>query len=369
MESDKREKEIVLIVDDNPTNLGVLFNILKESDYKPLMATDGEEGISHARIARPDIILLDIIMPGIDGFETCKRLKELEETKDIPVFFMTALSDLGNKVRGFELGAADYITKPFQHGEVLARIKTHLTIQHQKKELSLLNATKDKFFSIIAHDLKNALSGLIGGTNILMTSFDGLPDQSKKDLIGGMNQVSHQTHGLLNNLLEWAQSQTGRIRPEPRNFDIRKLTDENIQLMRMNALEKGIHLENRVEQNAVVYADFDMVKTVIRNLLVNALKYTEKGGHVEIASKQTDGFLEMSVSDNGVGISNANLEKLFRIDARVKTPGTANEKGSGLGLILCGEFVERNGGDIWAQSRLGEGAVFRFTLPSERLET
>jgi len=377
MIQEKLKGAVILVVDDNPMNLGVLFDHLNASGFKILIAEDGESAIHQAKFAKPDIILLDIMMPGIDGFETCRYLKKNEETKDIPVIFMTALFETADKIKGFEAGAVDYITKPFQNEEVIARITTHLTIQFQKKELEELNktkdkllkelgdlnATKDKFFSIIAHDLRSPFNGLIGASDLLIQSFEGLEKEIIIDLIRSMNIASRNAFNLLNNLLEWSRSQTGRIEWDPNITDISIIIRENRLLLKHNAEEKNISLVSEIQDNTFVYADEYMINTVIRNLITNALKYSRNGEEVRISSKDTGDFLEISVSDKGIGIKPENIGKLFRIDIHHTTKGTANEQGTGLGLILCKEFVEKHNGKIWVESELGKGATFRFTLP------
>jgi len=377
MIQEKLKGAVILVVDDNPMNLGVLFDHLNASGFKILIAEDGESAIHQAKFAKPDIILLDIMMPGVDGFEACRNLKKNEETKDIPVIFMTALFETADKIKGFESGAVDYITKPFQNEEVIARITTHLTIQFQKKELEELNktkdkllkelgdlnATKDKFFSIIAHDLRSPFNGLIGASDLLIQSFEGLEKEIIIDLIRSMNIASRNAFNLLNNLLEWSRSQTGRIEWDPNITDISIIIRENRLLLKHNAEEKNISLVSEIQDNTFVYADEYMINTVIRNLITNALKYSRNGEEVRISSKDTGDFLEISVSDKGIGIKPENIGKLFRIDIHHTTKGTANEQGTGLGLILCKEFVEKHNGKIWVESELGKGATFRFTLP------
>jgi len=367
----------VLVVDDNPMNLGVLFDHLKTSGFKILIAEDGESAIYQAKFAKPDVILLDVMMPGADGFETCRNLKKDDASKHIPVIFMTALFETADKIKGFEAGGVDYITKPFQNEEVIARITAHLTIQIQKKELEELNAakdkllkelgelnaTKDKFFSIIAHDLRSPFNGLIGASDLLIQSFENLEKEIVIDLIRSMNTASRNAFNLLNNLLEWSRSQTGRIEWDPNITDISRIIRENKILLKQNFEEKGIGLFNEIQENTFVYADEHMINTVIRNLITNALKYSRRGEEIRISSKEIGNFLEISVSDTGTGIKPQDIGKLFRIDVHHTTKGTENEQGTGLGLILCKEFVEKHKGKIWVESELGKGTTFRFTLP------
>jgi len=308
----------------------------------------------------------------MDGYEACERLKKNPETKDIPVIFLTAKTDKESVLKGFGLGAVDYVTKPFNAAELLARVKTHLELKLAKEDLrnsrdqlQELNATKDKFFSIIAHDLRNPFNALISGSDMLVHYFEELEQEQIKEFIEEINLASRQAFNLLGNLLEWARSQTGRILYSPEKISMDEIVQKNKDLLEQNAKEKNIHLANDVEPDTFVYADKDMIATVIRNLMTNALKYTPYGGKVTITSKNAGDFTETWISDTGAGIGKEDMDKLFRIDTKYSTLGTANERGTGLGLILCKEFVKGNHGKIWVKSEVGKGSDFKFTLPKQ----
>ncbi|ETR73361.1 MAG: sensory transduction histidine kinase [Candidatus Magnetoglobus multicellularis str. Araruama] len=241
------KKSTVLVVDDTPTNLSVLLDYLNRSGFKTLIAQDGEGALEQADFANPDIILLDIMMPGIDGFETCKRLKANDTTKDIPVIFMTALSDTVDKVKGFQYGAVDYITKPFQQEEVLMRITTHLTIQHQKKALNDLNqklmasnATKDKFFSIIAHDMRSAFTPMVGYSDLLMRAASDQKSEKLSKYAKNMQIMIDNAHKLFKNLLDWARIQRGAMAYKPNHFDLYSIGMSNIAFLMSSAKEKTL---------------------------------------------------------------------------------------------------------------------------------
>ncbi|QTA84606.1 hybrid sensor histidine kinase/response regulator [Desulfonema magnum] len=377
------EKTVILIIDDNLGNLKLLSEYLKESGYKILIAEDGEEGLRHAKFALPDLILLDIMMPGIDGFETCCRLKENETTKDIPVIFMTAASETADKVRGFKSGATDYVTKPFEQEEVLARIATHLTIHRQKKalselnaklcqansELTELNATKDKFFSIIAHDLKNALNTLLSGSELLAGSVCRFNREKTELFAKEMLSSVKNTFNLLENLLNWSRIQQGKMDIRPKAIDLYKLACHQISFFQKKAERKKIELSHSVKPDTFVYADLNMTDTILRNLISNAIKFTHNSGKITVSAQSFDEknenheFVKISVSDNGIGISAYNIIKLLKIECKYRTLGTDGEKGTGLGLILCKEFVRKNRGIIWIESEIGKGSTFSFTLP------
>lgn len=549
----------VLIIDDNPNNLKVVTNYLKDLGFRTLTARSGESGLERTHRGQPDIILLDVMMPtGIDGFETCSRLKADPLTKEIPVIFMTALTETVHKVRGFEVGAVDYITKPIQHEEVLARLTTHLRNQdltrrlqaknaqlelsHQvaqqitsildlnkllpevvqiiqakfgyyfvgvwlvsqmevpagvietppdislqpvgdrvvlqaaagrgditglepgftismtnptsiivwvcqtgetylannvdratkylavkelpdtrselvlplrigqairgvldiqsdqpdkfdtddqmvlqtlanqiaiairnaqlyslarqaNRELTKLNADKDKFFSIVAHDLKGPFLPLLGNAELLAETVPHLSPHDIQGMSNSIHRSAKRVLELLENLLEWSRIQMGRLEYTPTFLDLQQLTKKTVYLLTPNAGNKSITLQNDVPTTLSVYADYQMVDTVIRNLIANALKFTRPGGQVTISAAKTGHYVEVKVRDTGVGIPETDIGKLFKIEVHHSTAGTAREKGTGLGLILCKELIELNRGQIWIDSELGQGTTVTFTLP------
>lgn len=381
-------KGIILVVDDDPDNLGVLFEYLSDEGFKVLLVQNSKNALMQAERSRPDIILLDIMMPGMDGFETCACLKASEQTREIPVIFMTALSDTLNKVRGFKVGAVDYITKPFQQQEVLARVNAHLTIrklhqqleeknsllQEQVVQLQDMNASKDKFIAMISHDLQSPFSSLRG---LIQFTSENIGGYNKNELEGIIDMLDNSTgnlYALIENLLTWSRIQRGVLEHCPQHIDLRELVIQNIALFTPNADAKNITFENHLESSVLVYADYNMVNAILRNLISNAVKFTREGGQIAFTAKEaaakeaaaTDvdgGYFEMAVADTGIGIAQEHLSKLFRIDSRYKRLGTAREKGTGLGLILCKEFVEKNSGTIWLESEPGHGTAVKFTLP------
>lgn len=354
----------ILVVDDTPTNVRVLLDYLREQAFKILVATSGERALQQLERAQPDLILLDVIMPGIDGFETCRQLKVNPRTQDIPVIFMTALSDTVDKVKGFEVGAVDYVTKPFQQEEVLARIEAHLTIQRQKNELRELNATKDKLFSIIGHDLRNHFAGMIGLVDFMVDDSMSADAEFMEGALDSVHALIHSSYKLLENLLTWASLQRGVLKAKPSEFDLEPVIQMNAMLSKETAALKKITIHHDILVGThFVRADENMVNTIIRNLISNAIKFTREGGAITVTAEANDGEIACAVSDTGVGMSEKRLKGLFQIGKTTSTDGTAGEPGTGLGLILCHDFVQRNGGRIWAESVQNEGTTFRFTLP------
>ena len=353
----------LLIVDDVTKNIQLVANYLKQVGYEINYALSGKAALNHVRKSSFDLILLDIMMPEMDGFEVCKRLKANDETRDIPVIFLTAKTDIESITEAFEVGGIDYITKPFNKAELLARVKTHLELQHQKKNLKELNATKDKFFSIVGHDLKSPLNQLLGLSEILQQAIESEKSKDAIKLASLINESAKSGRLLLENLLEWSRSQTGSINFNPELLDLREITGEVLELNENNAKSKEIKISVNIGKGVVAFADGNMIKTILRNLISNSIKFTNRGGQIILGAELSNGYVTYSISDNGIGMKESDLKKLFRIDVNPKSIGDSQEKGTGLGLILCKEFIDINNGDIWAESTLGKGSTFYFSLP------
>ena len=366
----------ILIVDDNPENLDILFQYFEHSEFKTLAAQDGHAALLQIMHTRPDLILLDILMPGIDGFETCRRLKGNPSTRDIPVIFLTALSETEEKVKGFDVGGVDYITKPFQYEEVRARVNAQITLRKQQQQLhaqtvalqnmntqlQTLNASKDKFFSIIAHDLKSPFAGIVVVANLIKENIERW-DKDKIIHFSDQLQESVDTlYAFIENLLTWARVQQGIMEYRPQFVDFQFLVARNVALLIYNIRQKQIVLNNSIREPILMFIDVDMIDTVIRNLLSNAVKFTRSGGTIEITTTEDENSVTFAISDTGVGIPDEILTNLFRIDAKTRQVGTEGEQGTGLGLILCKEFIDRHGGNIRVESEVGRGSTFMFTL-------
>ncbi len=238
-------------------------------------------------------------------------------------------------------------------------------LNQTNKVLSDVIATKDKFFSIIAHDLKNPFNAILGFTNVLLKKHKQYDDEKRQRIIITLITSVNSAYKLLENLLTWSRSQSGQIKFLPEETNLKILLSETILTLQAQANEKSINIIDNVQEDETIFADRNMITTVLRNLISNAIKFTNKNGNIVIFSeRQVDnGFLEISVTDTGIGISKDKINDLFRIEKSTSTQGTENETGTGLGLILCKEFVEKHGGKIWVESELGKGSDFKFTLP------
>jgi signal transduction histidine kinase len=237
-------------------------------------------------------------------------------------------------------------------------------VKEKNLELSNLNATKDKFFSIISHDLKGPLNSLTSFSGLLINHLESLSKEEIQMLAKDLDKSLKNLFVLLENLLEWSRSQTGNIEFKPVPFDLSAVLQQNKDLLNTQAQNKKINILNEATSVVTVHAHQQSVNTVVRNLLSNSIKFTPEGGTITLSLRQTGNEAQVSIADTGVGMSKEVMDKLFRIDTKHSTQGTANEKGTGLGLILCKEFIEKNGGRIWVQSEIGKGSVFAFTLPA-----
>ncbi len=354
----------ILIVDDVPNNIQVVANILRGEGYQMTFSRSGQAALEKIQTIDFDLILLDIMMPDMDGFQVCSRIKADHRTRDVPIIFLTARNDADSIVQGLELGAVDYINKPFNQAELKARVKTHLQLKHIRESLTHANAMKDKFFSIIAHDLRNPFNHLLGFSELLLERFDELSDERKKEFITNIYNSSQNVYKLLENLLSWSRLQLGKFEWNPGFFSLKEVVDETLDLLNHQAANKNITLASGLDDQTTVYADADMIKTVVRNLVSNAIKFSNEGGKIQLNTAVKENMLCLMVDDKGVGLSTEDCEKLFKIDAHFTRYGTSSESGSGLGLILCREFVEKNGGKIEVESAIGKGSVFKFTIPT-----
>lgn len=364
----KSENATILIVDDNPNNIKVVAIILRALKYKIVIATNGEQAIELVEQTRPDLILLDVMMPKIDGFETCKIIKSKSENQNIPVIFITALNDTDSLVKGFRVGGVDYITKPFNKDELISRVKTHLDLKltrdkllHTTNHLAELNALKDKMFSVIGHDLRSPLSS-VKMTLEFLSQMSKTKDDPFAENINIMLKTTDEVFSLLENLLGWAKSESGNLNIEKEVLKLEDLVMSTYLLNKGNIDLKQINFTSKVGASDTVFADLNTIKIVLRNLISNAIKFTPEGGNITISSEIVNDKIKIIVADSGVGIEEENIAKLFNPAIHHTTYGTKNESGSGLGLVLCHDFIVKNDGKIWVESELGKGTQFFIEL-------
>jgi two-component system sensor histidine kinase/response regulator len=380
MNIDASKKGTVLIVDDTPTNLELLFRHLTRSGYRVLVAKNGRIALSQAEQTRPDIILLDIMMPEMDGFETCERLKAMESTKDIPVIFMTALTDVDSKLRAFTIGAVDYVTKPFERREVLARIDTHLTVkrlqnnleseiaERSKVEARLREAAADlqtqyeemdAFAHTVAHNLKNPLHAVSGIAHLLAVDAATMPRDEIKKYLEVIARSSQKSLNIVDELLVLASVRHQEIDLQP--LDMATIVNDARQRVAFMLEEYQADLKiPDLWNHARGYGPW--VEEVWVNYISNALKYGGEPPVVELGSTQEGDMVRFWVKDNGSGIPKDAQQKLF-------TPFTQINKvsvtGHGLGLSIVSRIVHKLNGDVAIESQglPGQGSIFSFTLP------
>jgi len=293
------------------------------------------------------------------ALEKENRLKEVQITKRNHQLIGGAIGILALMVVVFLLFRNNYLKN--QLNKNLKRKNEE--IASKNKELKELNTTKDTMLRVIAHDLKNPVSVMVSYTEVIVEDYDEYKKDELLETIKKLNKSSNEGLRLLENLTEWARAQTGAISFEPEQIKLREIVEENINLFISNAEEKGITLKSDVEPSATAYADYNMTSTILRNLIANAIKFTPDSGQITIESSKKENMEKISVNDTGVGLNTEALNKLFKLNDSYKSRGTRNEKGSGLGLLICKEFVEKQGGEIWVESQEDKGSTFSFTLP------
>ena len=236
-------------------------------------------------------------------------------------------------------------------------------IELKSDDLKRMNKTKDKFFSIIAHDLKNPFNSIKGFTELMIDNNTEYDEEKRLKFLRIVRDSTNKTSNLLSNLLIWANSQSGNLTYTPQKIEMVRHVLDVVSLLEIQAIKKEIEIYNNIDHNLSVSADVNMLNTILRNLISNAIKFTKQKGEIKILSSVKNNMVEISVKDNGVGMTAEDVENLFGIDVKNSNMGTANEQGSGLGLILCKDFVEKHGGEIWVKSTINEGSEFIFTVP------
>lgn len=388
-------KQAIICVDDEDIILEALKDQLGpffENQYLIETSTTAEEALEiyeelvENKYEVP-VVISDYLMPGMRGDEFLIKVHEKNpNTLKILLTGHANIDGITNAINKANLYR--YIPKPWDRDDLILTVREAVRsflqeeeikkkniellsinenlerlVDERTSELAQANATKDKFFSIIAHDLKDSFGGLLGFTEVLFTDFDLFKEEDKKNIISSIKQVSEQTYKLLQNLLDWSKIQTGNMPFEPDVFPILPFIDDEFATLKKKAEKKSQTLDLVPSEEVYVFADDSMVSSTFRNIVNNAIKYSPKGAKIRVTVKSEEGYALVTVKDNGVGISNENLNKLFDVSQSVKTYGTEQEDGTGLGLILCREFISKNGGFINIESEVGEGTRVTFSLP------
>ena len=368
-----RSEYKILIVDDVISNVLLLKILLTNEKFQVCTANNGTTCIEQAKNEHPDLILLDVMMPDISGFDTAVILKKDEETKDIPIIFLTALNTPADLVHGFKVGASDFLTKPFNKEELVMRVTQQISlvaakriIEKQNAELRATLNNRDKMYSVIAHDLRSPMASIRMVLNLVVASTS--PDQvgpELYELLDKANKESEDVHDLLDNLLKWTKSQTGRLNVVIQDLDLNDIIPGVVDIFEVIAETKHIKLNLQMADGPLaVTPDNDMLQTIVRNFLSNAIKFSPEDSSIDIIMSKDADFAKISVRDHGVGIASDRLGSIFHKGET--TYGTGGEEGSGLGLQLCQDFAQKIGGDCTVESVEGEGSTFSVTIPLKK---
>jgi signal transduction histidine kinase len=349
--------ETILIVDDTHANLGVLVETLGAAGYSLMVAEDGEEALTQTAQTQPDLILLDVMMPGIDGFETCRRFKAQPQTADIPVLFMTALNETTDKVRAFAAGGVDYLTKPIEHEEALARVRTHLALRRLQRELQAEVALKDRFMRIASHDLRNPLC-LILMAGELARRQRGAPESVLKYVANITDSASHMRR-VIDTFLHLKRGDAARV-------ELNLVAAAAVDQHQFAAAAKGISLtlEPAEAPAPIARCEPAHVFQAVTNFVSNALKFTPRGGTVTVRTHSADARVRCEVQDSGPGVRADERDQLFVEHGRLSPKPTGGEESHGVGLAIVKHLVESQGGAVGAEFPAGGGSVFWFELPA-----
>ncbi|MCF0160557.1 MAG: hybrid sensor histidine kinase/response regulator, partial [Bacteroidaceae bacterium] len=368
----------ILIVDDVMSNVLLLRSMLAIKKYQILTADCGKACLEQLKKEPADLILLDVMMPGMSGFEVAAALKtnpEYAAFSEIPIIFLTALNSPSDIVKGFRAGANDFLSKPFNKDELMIRVQHQISLVAAKRLIAektrLLESTilnRDKMYSVIAHDLRGPIGTVKMMLEMMISMFDpAVVGEPNMELIHQTYQQTDEAFSLLDNLLKWTKSQTGRMNVVPQKFRAEDILPSLVEIYKPTAKMKGLELSFMSSDTSTqnMFADIEMAKTIVRNFITNALKFTPSGGQVTVFTSEAKepGYIVVNVKDTGCGISDEDQQKLFNTKTHFTKFGTNSEEGSGLGLLLCMDFAQKNGGELLFESKLDQGSTFSFTVP------
>ncbi|NOX18016.1 MAG: hybrid sensor histidine kinase/response regulator [Chlorobi bacterium] len=378
----------VLVVDDTPENIGVITPTLERAGYKVLVALNGKTAIERAQMGKPDLILLDIMMDGMDGYETCEKLKENPQTKSIPVIFMTALADTEQKIKGFKVGAIDYVTKPYQTDEVLARVNTHITLNRLREELKEANERleekvkertaelekakekaeaadrlKGEFLATISHEIRTPINGILGPLYFIEEECGAMNDSIKEDF-SAIRRGAERLIRTVDLIVDVSKFQSGNCNFQKEKIDfLSEIVIPAVEKFKEDAEEKNLYLtfENETD-SAIDYFDVEAAAKIINELLRNAIGFTKEGGVTIRLFRDENDKISISVSDTGVGIEMENIEKIFDAFYQEDQGLTRSFEGNGLGLTLVKFICDDLNCKIKVVSEKGKGTTFTIKL-------
>jgi len=370
------QNSLILIVDDVQQNIQVVGTMLREAGYSIMPATSGAAALQRVQKKLPDLILLDLMMPEMDGLEVCRHLKTDPATQPVPIIFLTASNEMSHLVQGLEAGAVDYVTKPFNPPELLARVRTHLELKHARdtivrygQELSRLNEEKNEFMGIVAHDLRSPLASIQGFAELLADDAPMEPEEAQ-DSAHRILDTAKRMAEMVQDLLDANRIERGEMRMTPEPCDMGALTRSVVQAYEARASTKhqSLHLEAD-DAPIEALADRNTLVQVLENLVSNALKYSPPGKSVFVRLKKVVEAVRFEVQDEGPGLSAEDQKKLFGKFARLSAKPTGGEHATGLGLSIVKRMVEAMGGQVFCESEFGKGATFIVELPRVRQDS
>jgi two-component system sensor histidine kinase/response regulator len=368
------ERPLLLVVDDDPVNVDLLCDLLDSLDFGAVGARSGQEALAAARRLRPHLILLDVMMPGMNGYEACRRLKADPETAGIPVVFVTALSETEDKVQAIEAGGDDFLTKPFNRPVLLARIRSLLKLKAAGDELEAsyrrlreLERLKDDLVRMVVHDLKSPLAAMLGTLEMAVDGDLGPLADRQRELLDDARHRGADVLELIDNLLDVTRLEESAVRLELHPVSVRRLLGQVAREWTVRAQRRGATVTVDAAPEAVVDADEALLRRMLGNLVGNALRHAGRGVHVRLSAAAAEGGVELVVADDGVGIA---PERQAEILERRNGDGGAPARSAspGLGLTFCKLAAEAHGGTILLQSRAGGGAAFAVRLPARAAE-
>ena len=362
-----KQEQTILIIEDEPLNINILRHVL-ETDYHVLVAKNGQQAFRRLAQNTVDLILLDIVMPEMDGYEVCERLKAEENTRHIPVIFITSKQEEKDEERGFLLGAVDYIRKPFSIPIVNARVKTQLQLVASMEKLKSLNALKNKFLGIAAHDLRSPLTGIRGYAEYIRDDFAQMDPHEIKETASFIVKISGMMLSLVNDLLDVSIIESGKLELQLIKQPLVPLIEERVALNTSSAKKKQITLRTTFKDHPILVMDSNRISQVLDNIIMNAIKFSPKHTQIHISVQKTEQYTCVSVQDQGPGLSAQDKTKLFKSFQQLSAKPTAGEKSSGLGLAIVKKIIDVHHGIIEVDSELGAGATFRFMLPNDAAE-
>jgi signal transduction histidine kinase len=360
----------ILIVDDNPHNLQLLGKMLLDDNYKIEFATNGKAALEWLSERQFELILLDINMPGMDGFEVCRRIRLMDSMTNVPIIFLSAETDRESILRGFGLGAQDYVTKPFDSRELLVRIKTHLALKDniEKLEIEKVRAQsadnlKSAFLATMSHELRTPLNSIIGFTGILLQERPGPLNAEQKKQLGMVQNSARHLLTLINDVLDISKIEAGQLKINIENFSLPELISKVVDSSNPFAERKNLKITVSVDDNIdIIKSDKLRVQQILLNLVNNAIKFTETG-IITIRCFTDYSNTKIQITDSGIGIEKGKMEQLFKPFMQIDTGLTRKHEGTGLGLSICKKLADLLNIKIEVQSEFGSGSTFTLSLP------